>query len=118
MPAITRDYYQEAKDQLAELERRRLETKLYYAALADIFRNYTQAKHGIFSLQQTTDELIPQLKALRMPEELFNPLNTALRLSDWVKFAKYKPEQAEDQKTLQTISAAIDWLETNNAHAV
>ena len=117
-PAVIRDPYKEAMEKLGLLTRQRPEIKQYYAVLADTFREYTHASRQIYSLQQTTNELVAQLRELQMPEENFKTLAAALRLSDWVKFAKYQPGEAENKETLQHIREAIEWLESTKPNAV
>ncbi len=77
--------------QLEQLQRDKPETKLYYSKLTDIFRLYIFQKKGILSLQKTTDDLVIQLKSLNLNKEQFDKLSQSLRLSDFVKFAKYIP---------------------------
>jgi hypothetical protein len=87
---------------LEKLQRDNPEVKQYYSRLVEIFREYIAAKKEIHSLQATTDDFVKQLKSLHLPKEQFDDLSQSLRLSDFVKFAKYIPS-AEDDKNIFTI---------------
>ncbi len=105
------DPVKEAIEKLERLQKERPETKQYYSRLVDIFREYIDAKKGIHSLQATSDDLVVKLKSLGLPQQQFEDLAQSLRLSDFVKFAKYVPTTDEDQKTLTTIYTAIQQIE-------
>src|SRR4249919_265794 len=82
------DPYKEARQELEKLVKENLASKLFYTRLVDIFRLYISRRKGIASLQKTTDDLVVQLRSLKLPAEEFNQLAQSLRLSDFVKFAK------------------------------
>ncbi len=106
-PIIIMDPFAEAMKQLEQLKRNKPETKQYYSAMVDIFREYIGAKKGIHSAKETTDELILQLKDTGLDKTQSDQLAQALRLSDFVKFAKYKPSATDDDEALKTITDAI-----------
>lgn len=106
-PAIIIDPFAEAMKKLEQLKLNKPEAKQYYSALMDIFREYIGAKKGIHSAKETTDELILQLKDTGLDKIQFDKLSQALRLSDFVKFAKYKPSATDDEEALKTITDAI-----------
>lgn len=103
--------YKIALEKLQALQQSNVEAKEYYTRLVDIFRVYVDEKKGIHSLQQTSDDIIVQLKKLNMPEGVFSKLSQSLQLSDWVKFAKYTPTEAETQKVYEDIKNAITTIE-------
>ncbi len=105
------DPYKEAMMQLEKLQKEKPETKKYYSKLVDIFRVYILDKKGIHSLQSTTDDLVAQLKSLGMPKDQFDQLAQSLRLSDFVKFAKYVPLAEDDKNTFDSINRSIQQLE-------
>ncbi len=121
-PAITVketiDPYRQAMESLAEVQRQRPDTKTYYAAIVDIFRTYIGATKSINSLQKTTDDLVLQLKAVGLPRDNFDALSKILRLSDYVKFAKYQPAAADDEQLFIVIKATIELLESQQPHVV
>lgn len=105
------DPYREAMAALEKLQQEKLEAKQYYSRLIDIFRVYVFVKKGIHSLQNTTDDLVLQLRQLNMPKEQFDQLAQGLRLSDFVKFAKYIPSADDDKSVFNVIMKAIQQIE-------
>lgn len=105
------DPYKEAMEQLGKLQKEKPEAKQYYSRLVDIFREYIAAKKGIHSLQATTHDFVVQLKSLNLPGEQFNDLAQSLRLSDFVKFAKYIPSAEDDKNTFTIIYGSIQKIE-------
>lgn len=103
--------YDEAMKQIAAIERNKPEAKQYYSELTDIFRLYVFRKKGILSLQKTMDDLVIQLHSLNMNKESFDRLSQALRLSDFVKFAKYNPGPEDDMMVLNAIKQSIQEIE-------
>jgi LPXTG-motif cell wall-anchored protein len=107
--------YEESMKQLEQLQRDKPETKLYYSKLTDIFRLYIFHKKGILSLQKTTDDLVVQLKSLNLNKDQFDKLSQSLRLSDFVKFAKYIPSANDDRNCFDEIKNAIVTIEKTHA---
>src|SRR5271154_3400494 len=106
--------YDEAIIALNELKDEKLDrngqVKLYYTRLNDIFRKFVLRKLQIASMAKTNDELIMQLQKSGMPREKFSQLAEALRMSDFVKFAKYTPEQTDNDNNFTVIRSSIDIL--------
>ncbi|MEO5563429.1 MAG: LPXTG cell wall anchor domain-containing protein [Chitinophagaceae bacterium] len=105
------DAYKIATEALARLRTEKNEPKQYYSRLVDIFRMYVLERKGIHSLQQTTDDLVVQLRGLNLPKEQFEQLAQSLRISDFVKFAKYVPSNEDDSSSFETIKRSIDSIE-------
>ena len=105
------DPYREAMAALEKLKQEKLEAKQYYSRLIDIFRIYVFAKKGIHSLQNTTDDLVMQLRNLSIPKDQFDQLAQGLRLSDFVKFAKYIPSAEDDKSVFNIIMRSIQQIE-------
>jgi hypothetical protein len=110
-PKIMIDPYEEAMKQLELLQREKPDTKKYHSKLTDIFRLYIFRKKGILSLQKTTADLVLQLRDLHFSKEQFDKLSQALRLSDFVKFAKYAPTRDDDTQCFEEIKKSITTLE-------
>jgi hypothetical protein len=112
-PAV--DPYTHAMQQLQQLQKENLpakgEIKMYYIRLVDIFRIYVFHKRQLQSLQKTTDDLVVQMKSLKLNEEQFNQLAQALRLSDFVKFAKYIPGNEDNRAAFEAIKNSIEDIE-------
>lgn len=103
--------YEEAMQQLTDLQKENLDTKTYYAELTNIFRLYIFRKKGILSLQKTTDDLMLQVKDVINDKDQFDKLSQALRLSDFVKFAKYIPAESDKEASFQHIKNTITNIE-------
>lgn len=109
------DAYREAMSELEKLRKENSEPKLFFTSLTDTFRLYVSRRTGISSLQKTTDDLVVQLKSLKMGTEDFNNLAQALRMSDFVKFAKYEAGSNDKQDSFNIIKRSIDLIEADNA---
>ena len=105
------DPYEEAMQQLGQLQKDKPEFKKYHSTLTDIFRLYVFRKKGILSLQKTTADLVLQLKELNFTKEQYDKLFQALRLSDFVKFAKYIPSNEDDNSVFEIILNTIKIIE-------
>jgi hypothetical protein len=110
-PVIAVDPYEDAMKQLEKLQNSKMDPKSWHSALTDIFRQYVFRKKGIFSLQKTTDDLVLQLKQLSFNKGSLDALSQSLRLSDFVKFAKYMPTEADNKATFDVIRDTIMLIE-------
>ena len=108
------DSYKEAMEQLEKIRKNKPAPKEYYSRLVDIFRLYIFRKKGILSLQKTTDDLVLQLKKIGLNNEQHSELSQALKLSDYVKFAKYDPEKKDDIIIFEVIKSSIESIERIN----
>jgi hypothetical protein len=107
--------YEEAVRQLAELEGQHLpengSVKTYYTRLGDIFRHYLFRQMGISSLAETSEELIGQIRQLPVSGQQFSEMSEMLRMSDFVKFAKYQPGLSDTEHHFQVIRHSIDVMD-------
>lgn len=115
---ITVNAYEEAMQQLEQLSREKPGVKQYHSRLTDIFRLYVFRKKGILSLQKTTDDLVIQLKDLGLDKEQFDKLSQSLRLSDFVKFAKYVPSESDNSICYNEIRNSIIIIEKSGSESV
>ena len=108
--------YDEAMRALGELRKKGLpqngQVKWYYTELNDILRVFVFRKLNIASMEKTNEELILQLRQLNLSRDSFSQLAQALRMSDYVKFAKYQPGSEDNEKNYEIIQAAIQKLNT------
>lgn len=78
------------------------EIKKYYTRLTEILRQYLENRFGVFSLEMTTSETLDALvKTGFRKDETYNTLKSVLNGADLVKFAKYKPEPAENEQSFE-----------------
>jgi len=108
-PAV--DAYEEAMQRLNELKGLKLPDRQLFSEIVDVFRLYVFRKKGILSLQKTTDDLVLQLKDTGIQSDNFSQLTQALRLADFVKFAKYQSTEEDRRSTLNIIGRSIDEME-------
>jgi len=83
----------------------------FYTELVQIFRTYLFKRRNIQSYSKTTDDLGIQMQQLQMDREQYAALLQSLRLSDSVKFARYRPTAAEEENSVQTIRNSIITIE-------
>ncbi len=95
--------YEQAMDELRKLkqgwEREEVSARDFYGELNRIFRWYVQQTQEFSSLDKTNQEMIQFLKNSLLPKEQLELLIQTLRLSDFVKFAKYIPSKEEMEKS-------------------
>lgn len=108
--------YEEAMKALADLRKQGLpqngQVKWYYTELNDILRIFVFRKLSIATMERTNEELILQLRQLNLSRDSFSQLAQALRMSDFVKFAKYQPDAGDNEKNYEIIQSAIQTLNT------
>jgi hypothetical protein len=111
-PASTRlSPYEEALAALAALKKMPLtdavSVKKYYSVMNDALRIYLSRSLGLRTMERTNEELILQLSNLDMQKEAFTHLAGALRMSDFVKFAKYIPDVYDNERNLEVVRSSI-----------
>jgi hypothetical protein len=93
-----------ALEQLAALKEKKLwqqgEVKAYYSELTDIIRIYLEKRYLISAQEQTSEEILSGLKAVKMPAESRKSLKEILLLADLVKFAKAQPAGYENEQSM------------------
>jgi len=114
-PVAAINPYEEAMGQLEKLSKKQMEAKEFHSSLTGIFRVYIFQKKGILSLQKTTDDLVIQLKELGIDKANFERLSQSLRLSDFVKFAKYNSSAEDDAQCLLIIKDIIRQIEKSGS---
>jgi hypothetical protein len=106
--------FDEAMQALAELKKKGLHSvgheKEFYTELNNILRVFVLRKLGISTFEKTNEELITELKQVNLPGDSFDQLSLALRMSDFVKFAKYQPGATDNETNYEVIRSAIQSL--------
>lgn len=106
--------YETAMRDLDEMEKQHLpengSVKLFYSRLGEILRQYLYRRLGIASLSETSEELIQQISGQALPGGQVADLAEALRMGDFVKFAKYQPGLADTELHFRIIRQAIGEL--------
>ena len=102
---------EEALAALAELKKMNLgepaAVKKYYSGLTDTLRVFLNRQLGLVTMEKTSEELIISLSNQNMERENFSRLTAALRMGDFVKFAKYIPGPFENEENLEVIRLSI-----------
>jgi hypothetical protein len=73
------------------------EIKLFYSEISEIIRRYIENRFFISALEETSGEILQEVKNENLADEQFNNLKSFLELSDFVKFAKYIPMNDENE---------------------
>ncbi len=83
--------------------------KEYYTGLTDILRKYLWNRYAIRTLERTSDEILQSLKNSPFYEDdQYNLLKDIFKLSDLVKFAKFKPLADEHKKCYDNAVTFVD----------
>lgn len=106
--------YEEAMQAMEQLRKKGWamngEVKTFYTQLNDILRIFVLRKLNIASLEKTNEELITALRKVPMESAKFSQLHNALQIADFVKFARYEPDAAANEKNFTSIQSAITTL--------
>jgi hypothetical protein len=104
--------YEEAMERLAALEREQLvatqQKQTYYFRLTEIVRDYLGRRYAFDALEQTSDELLQELRKRATWGLDFDRLTSFLRESDLVKFAKSEPSDGECKTAIDVARLFIE----------
>ena len=113
-PVKTVSPYEEAMNALERLRKQGFvyngSVKNYYSELNDILRKYLDAQLSLHSMEKTNEEIIRELRRLELSSDDRQQLSEALRVSDYVKFAKYHPDETLNEQSFRVIKHAIESL--------
>ena len=102
---------EEAMEQLSALktmiQKEPAAVKKYYSGMNDTLRIYMNRAFGLVTMEKTSEELILSISGMKMEREAFSKLSTALRMGDFVKFAKYIPGPYEIDSNLEEVRKGI-----------
>lgn len=95
-----------ALDELDQLERKKLwqqgKVKQYHSELTEIIRRYLENRFGILALEQTSDEIMDDIRNKKLTSpEVEELLSGMFHLADFVKFAKLQPTPDANEKGLK-----------------
>lgn len=75
--------------------------KHYYSLLTDTIRQYIEGRFHVFAMEQTTHEIISELKTKDLLDKnLMEPLQELFELADLVKFARHTSLVSENEASL------------------
>lgn len=88
--------------------------KQYYTGLNDVLRIFISRKMKVITMQKTSEELIMQVKQLGVPHESLIQLAQTLRMSDAVKFAKFNPENEDNELSYRHVKTTVELINELN----
>lgn len=74
--------------------------KLYYTGITDTLREYIEARFGVNAMEQTSSEIMGELKGKEIEERCYRELDELFKTADLVKFAKYIPQVHENEEAI------------------
>jgi hypothetical protein len=84
--------------------------KKYYSELNDVLRNYLDSQLQLHSMKKTNEQIIGELGTLELNNDDQQKLTDALRVADFVKFAKYQPDERTNEENFIIVKNAIQSL--------
>ncbi|CAL1521417.1 hypothetical protein [Chitinophaga sp. MM2321] len=110
-PSVTP--YELAMQQLKTLKEEKLwqqgDIKQYYTRLTDILRTYFEHQFGIAALEQTSEELLQNIKPVTKLNQQRDKLRALLAIADLAKFAKLQPTADEHEDCLHKAEEILEW---------
>ncbi len=101
-----------AFEKLVLLEDKKLwqngQVKVYYSELSEIFREYLENRYDITALEETTDEILSEVRQLSLPKSALEEMHTFLSESDMVKFAKAQPTPSENESFINWVKQFVE----------
>jgi len=82
--------------------------KAYYSELSEIIRRYIEGRYFVPALEQTTGELMDNLKTVALEARPRAMLQGLLARSDLVKFAKYEPTPGDHDRAWQLAESFVE----------
>jgi len=104
--------YENAKNALIILEEKKLwqkgEIKQYHTEITYIIRKYLEDEFSFNALEKTSEEIIDILRNYNSPIDVLNNLKEFFANADMVKFAKFSPMPAINEKMLIQANQLVD----------
>ncbi|HEU4553082.1 MAG TPA: BatD family protein [Chitinophaga sp.] len=85
------------------------QVKEYYSRLTDILRSYFEEQFGIAALEQTSAELLQNIKPVTILNQQRDKLRALLSLADLAKFAKLQPTPEEHTDSMNKAVEIVEW---------
>ncbi len=82
--------------------------KLFYSELSEILRRYIEGRFFVPALEETSREILQEMEKQELNEGLQPVLKDFLELADLVKFARYIPDQAENQQAPESVRSFVN----------
>jgi hypothetical protein len=105
--------YEQAIKNLHTLEKEKLwqnnRVKDYYTRLTDILRVYIERQFEINAMEQTSDELLQNIKPITKLNQQQDNLKYILQTADLAKFAKLQPSAEEHETSIKKAYEIVEW---------
>jgi hypothetical protein len=116
-PPVILPAHEIAFEKLEALKKEKLwqrgQLKAYHSQLTYIVREYLESRYGIQALEETTDEILEQMRNMRLGDLLTEKMTALLQTADLVKFAKAQPPAGYHDRAMAMAETFI--LETKPA---
>lgn len=113
-PEMLLSPYERAKFRLNRLDEEHLvqkgRIKDFYVALTDVIRLYLDEQYGLPAPESTSDEILKDVRKLKLSKEEYAKLRNLLMDADLVKFAKMYPSDADNERYRLYTENIIDTL--------
>lgn len=83
------------------------EVKEHYTQLTAILREYLERRFGIHAMEQTSDEIITQLRGQNLSHVLLADTEELLSIADMIKFAKADPGMDVHAVAIESVRAFV-----------
>lgn len=123
IPEIVLPLHEQLLIDLEKLNQRQLwqnnQVKEYYVELTDLLRTYIEKRFQVMALEQTSYQLIKNLKSSGITTECLMIIKNILEAADMVKFAKSIPTQYDNEGVMDNAKrfAVLTQLEEVKSHA-
>jgi hypothetical protein len=101
-----------AVEKLNDLQQKKLwqkgAEKEYYTQLTDILRGYLSGRFGINAMEMTTPQIMSAISGNEEAMQFASYVNDVLREADFVKFAKAKPDAAENELAFTNVRQFVE----------
>lgn len=104
IPLLPHEWAAKALEELAERKLwQRGEIKEHYTYLTDILREYLERRFAIHAREQTSDEILVQLRSQHLSNSLLTDTEELLSVADLIKFAKADPGMDIHAATIERV---------------
>lgn len=108
IPLLPHEWATKALDELAEKKLwQRGEVKEHYTHITHILREYLERRFGIHAKEQTSDEILLQLRRQQLSVRLLTDTEELLSVADLIKFAKADPGMDIHSATIQRVRTFV-----------
>lgn len=83
-------------------------SKSYHTELTDILRAYIEDRFDVPAMEETSNQLLQELRNYGIAKNDLQLLPQLLRIADFVKFAKYKPLPEENEMAMKNALTFIE----------